>query len=268
MLPFLLLAHAGELQQKFDANINASYWRLGSNALLWYGAQKPLFRKEDNILFQNTGLVLQGGANLSPAYVRYGMRGIFTPVEILDVSFYAMGNQYFPIFQSLVDYDSGDINYGRNADIDAYTADTGRMNAGNGWQAGVGITLKAKVESYIALLNGNLDHWNIQSQNPQGQWLWEPEKELLIRAEGEAIFDGAFLVMHEWNMSNKALRAGSLTIYRHAFESQDTLLRSGLIAMYQPSDHITHIVLLKAYLQDRAFEMGAPYFAYSLGISY
>jgi len=265
---FFLSAYAEELQQKIDANLSVSYWRLGANTNVWYGVQKPLFRKENNILFQNTGLVLQAGTTLSPAYARYGVRGVFTPIEVLDISFYAMGNSYFQIFQNLVDYDSPDADYGRNDDIDTYSAANDRHHPGGGWQAGVGLTLKAKVQSVIVLLNGKLDHWNIQSNNPQGEWLWEPEKELLIRAQGESLIDGAGLLMNEWQIGDRFVRAGSLTIYRHALGSQDTLLRSGLIAMYQPSKNWTHVLLAQAYIQDRAFATGAPYIAYSVSASY
>jgi hypothetical protein len=247
-----------------------SYWRFGSNANIWYGIQQPLFRKEKNILFQNTGIVLQVGTTLSPAYVRYGVRGVFSPIEVLDVSFYTMRNSYFPIFQNLVDYDSRTVNYGRNTDIDTYSSNNDRHHNGGGWQAGVGLTLKAKVQSFLVLINGNLDYWNITSANQQGEWLWEPEKELLIRANGESILDGATLFMNEWILERQKrfLRIGSITVYRHAMSSQDSLLRSGLIAMYQSSEHLSHILLAQVYLEDRAFDLGAPFLAYSLSVSY
>ena len=241
---------------------------MGSNATVWSGIQQPLFRKKDNILFQNTGLVAQLGADLSPSFLRYGARAIFTPVEVLDISAYAMKNHYFPVFQTLVGYDSSDVNYGRNADIDTYKVDQNRQDGGGGWQTGVGLTLKAKVGSIISLLNSNVEYFSVQSTSPQGDWFWEPQKEVLIQADGSTMVDGAFLLMKEWNRGDSVLRFGSITTYRNSIQSQDTLLRSGAIGFVQVSPHVTHVVLLQSYIIDRAFSVGHPFIAYSLSLGY
>ena len=92
MIFLLCSLFAEPIQTKTEINVNASYWRMGSNATVWSGIQQPMFRKKDNILFQNTGLVAQVGVDLSPSFLRYGGRAIFTPVEVLDISAYAMKN--------------------------------------------------------------------------------------------------------------------------------------------------------------------------------
>ena len=241
---------------------------MGSNATVWSGIQQPLFRKKDNILFQNTGFVAQLGADVSPSFLRYGARAIFTPIEVLDISAYAMKNHYFPIFQTLVGYDSPDANYGRNADIDVYKIDQGRQDRGGGWQAGAGLTLKAKVGSVISLINTNIEHFVVQAATPQGDWFWEPEKEVLIQAEGSTMVDGAFLLMNEWERGDSIVRVGSITTYRNSIEANDTLLRSGAIGFLQVSPRVTHILLVQSYLIDRAFSTGHPFVAYSLSLSY
>ena len=256
------------MQTKTEININASYWRMGSNATVWSGLQQPLFRKKDNILFQNTGLVAQVGADLSPSFLRYGARAIFTPVEVLDISAYAMKNHYFPVFQTLVGYDTPDASYGKNADIDVYKIDQNRQDGGGGWQAGMGLTLKAKLGSVISLLNTNIEYFDIQAATPQGNWVWEPQKEVLIQAEGSTMVDGAFLLMNEWERGDSVIRVGSITNYRSSLESEDTLLRSGAIGFLQVSPNVTHILLVQSYLIDRAFSTGHPFIAYSLSLGY
>ena len=268
MILLLSSLFANPFQPKTEIKIGASYWRLGANATVWSGIQQPLFRKKDNILFQNTGLVVQAGADFSPSFLRYGGRAVFTPVEVLDISAYAMKNHYFPVFQTLVGYDSPDVNYGKNADIDIYKVDQNRQDGGGGWQAGLGLTLKAKVGSVIALLNSNIEYFDVQSNNPQGDWFWEPQKEVLFQADGSTMVDGAFLVMNEWVRARSMFRLGSITTYRNSLPSQDTLLRTGAIGFVQASPRVTHIVLLQSYIIDRAFSTGHPFVAYSLSLSY
>ena len=268
MIFLLCSLFAEPIQTKTEINVNASYWRMGSNATVWSGIQQPMFRKKDNILFQNTGLVAQVGADLSPSFLRYGGRAIFTPVEVLDISAYAMKNHYFPVFQTLVGYDAPDANYGRNADIDIYKIDQNRQDGGGGWQAGLGLTLKAKVHSVLALLNSNVEYFSVQSASPQGDWFCEPQKEVLIQAEGSTTVDGAFLLMNEWERGASVIRLGSITTYRNSLQAQDTLLRSGAIGFMQVSSHVTHIVLLQSYIIDRAFSTGHPFIAYSLSLTY
>ena len=241
---------------------------MGSNATGWYGVQAPMFRKKDNILFQNTGIVAQGGADISPSFFRYGGRVLFTPIEVLDLSLYAMKNHYFPVFQTLVGYDDSDAQYGVNSQIDQYKEDNNRQYGGGGWQAGGAVTLKAKIGTVIALINSNIEYFHIQSQTPQGEWFWEPEKEVLIQSNGAIMVDGALLIMNEWSQEERALRLGALANYRNSIEAQDTLLRIGGICMYQPSSHMTHIVLVQSYIIDRAFSAGHPFLAYSLSLEY
>ena len=268
MILYLFLSFADPIETKTEININASYWRMGSNVTGWSGVQQPLFRQKDNILFQNTGLVAQLGADLSPSFLRYGGRAIFTPVEVLDISAYVMKNHYFPVFQTLVGYDSPDAKYGRNADIDGYKVDFDRQDGGGGWQAGAGLTLKAKIGSVITLLNGNVEYFDVQSTSPQGGWFWEPQKEVLMKAEGTTMVDGAFLLMNEWERGNSVIRVGSITTYRNSRDAQDTLLRSGAIGFVQVSPKVTHIILLQSYIIDRAFDTGHPFVAYSLSLTY
>ena len=268
MIFILSSVFANPIQTKTEININASYWRMGSNATVWSGVQQPLFRKKDNILFQNTGVVAQVGADISPSFLRYGARAVFSPIEVLDISAYAMKNHYFPVFQTLVGYDTPDANYGHNSDIDVYKIDQNRQAGGGGWQAGTGLTLKAKVGSVISLINTNIEYFDVQAESPLGDWFWEPEKEVLIRAEGATMVDGAFLLMNEWEREDSIIRVGSITTYRNSTEADDTLLRSGAIGFLQVSPHVTHILLVQSYLIDRAFSTGHPFIAYSLSLGY
>ncbi len=264
LLSSLLLAEG--IEQKADVQLGVSYERIGMAVQGWYGARLPMFEKEGNVLFQNTGLTAQLGAQVTPAFVRYGGRATFSPLAILDISAFGMHSHYVDGFQNLVDFDTADFDYGKDEDIQQYIQDTGRRSAGSGWHGGGNITLKIKVSSVIVLANAGIEYWDIAGESQQGEWLWEPQNQVLMRSNGDLYQNGALLCMNEWVFNEEKeqlLRSGLIGTYRHSSESTDTMVQAGIITIFQHNAHFSHTLLTNVYLVDRAFPTWSPTLAYA-----
>ncbi len=255
-----------EVQPATNVTLGLSNWRAGLNLNTRHGIYIPMFEKEDSVLFQGTGLKLQGDSSITPAYLRAGGRVTFSPLAILDLTGYGQYDAYFGNLQTIVDYDSASDNYGSNADIATYIEETGRQSSGSGWHSGGAVTLKVKVGPMIVLSNTDLSYWNINSETAHVDWFFDREIDVMMKFEGDTLLEENALVMYEKALGNdKNVRIGSITTYRHSFTADDTMFRSGLIAMYNLPSGLSHTVIVQPYLEDRAFTTSfPPYAAYAL----
>ena len=264
---FLLLSFAqADVQPITNATLALSGNRTGPSLEARHGVYKPMFEKEDSVLFQGTGVRAQGSISVSPAMIRGGAQVTLSPLAILDLTAYGQYDSYFGNFQTIIDYDSADYNYGSNQDIADYVEQTGRQSAGTGWHGGGAMTLKAKAGPVIILSKTDLSYWAIQQDDAQGDWFFEREKEVMMKLNGDSLIEENALVMYEHIFEKgTSLRVGSMTTYRHSITADDSLLRTGLIAMYTTPSAWSHTLIVQPYLQDRAFASAfPPYAAYAL----
>ena len=262
---FLLLSLAqAEIQPATNVSLGLSNWRVGFGLDARHGIRVPLFEREDSVLFQGTGLKAQAAIGTSPAYFRGGGQVTFSPLAILDLSGYGMYDVYYGNLQTLIDYNTATANYGSNAELKSYVEnDPARQGFGTGWHTGGAATLKIKVGPVIILSSTDVSYWNIQRDEAIGNYFFEREKELMMKFSGDTLLQENALVLYEINFEEKKsnIRIGSITTYRQTFQAEDTLLRTGLIAMYNQSNGLTHALLIQPYLQDRAFTSAFPPFA-------
>ena len=269
-----LLAHFFTVQAEPMGSVTSaiSYNRLGGSVLVQHGIHHSKWEKEDNVLFQDTGIQLVGEANITPALVQPGIRVTVNPIAVLKLEGYAFGDYYFGNFQTLVGYDDLGKNYGTNQEIATYVEGNGRQHAGAGWHAGGKMVLQAKVKNIIFLNSVDYGYYDVfKPSGETGVATFERIKEVMIAFDGDQILENNTMLFYEKNMSVDAFyRVGSLTSYRQSFKANDRLLRSGLIAMVNFGGNGMHIVIAQPYLVDRTFEgaWSAPYLAYAFKYSY
>jgi hypothetical protein len=243
-----------------------TYNRLALSANGQYGLHVPKWEKEDNILFQNTGIDVVGELSATPAFSRLGMRATITPIALLKLQGYAFASYYFGNFQTIVGYDTLDENYGENSEVNAYADASGRQYAAPGWNAGGKATLQAKAGSIIFSNTIDYGMWSVNApENETGEGFFEREKELMMAFGSETAVENNTLLLYQIDKSDDVFyRIGNLTTYRHSIIADDTLIRSGLLFVAQPKENRNHVVIVQPYLQDRAFtSLTKPYVAYA-----
>ena len=266
---FLCLHVAQAAEPALNVTSALSTSRLGLSADLRYGLWQPMLEKKDSILRTNTGLKAQGTFNVTPAFARAGGRVTFSPLAIVDLTAYGAYDSYFGNFQTLVDYDSADSNYGTNSDIADYVEETGRQSSGRGWHMGGALTLKAKAGPIVLLLNEDVSQWRIQAPSAaEGPWFFEREAEIMMAFASEYYLHFNGLLMVERRSATRLLRAGSMTTHRQSISAEDALFRSGLIVITgQLEKTYAHTLIVQPYIQARAMDAFPPYVAYAFRVN-
>ena len=261
------VVHAAE--PAFNLMTAFSTSRLGLTADVRYGIWQPMLEKEGSVLRSNTGLKAQGVVNATPAFARLGGRVTFSPLAIVDLTAYGMVDSYFGNFQTVIDYDSADINYGTNDDIASYVEETGRQNSGRGWHMGGALTLKAKAGPIVVLLNEDFSQWRIQAPDAaQGNWFFEREAELMMAFGAEQYLNFNGLLMFENKSATRLLRVGSMTTHRQTVQAEDVMLRSGLIVITgKLQKEYAHTLIVQPYIQSRGMPTFPPYVAYAFRLN-
>ena len=271
MLYFLLLnsglLHAAE--PAFNLMTGLSTSRIGLTADARYGIWQPMLEKEGSVLRANTGLKAQAVLNATPAFARLGGRVTFSPLAIVDVTAYGMADSYFGNFQTIVDYDSADANYGTNSEIADYVDETGRQNSGRGWHMGGALTLKAKAGPIVILLNEDVSQWRIQApEAADGDWFFEREAEVMMAFGDEQYFNFNGLLMFEHKSASRLLRVGSMTTHRQTTQAEDVMFRSGMILITgQLQKQYAHTLIVQPYIESRAMATFPPYVAYAFRLN-
>jgi len=268
-------ALGADLDPGLEAQLAASYWRLGLNANIKPSLRLPLWEEEGNVLRQGTGVTLGGDLNLTPAYTRAGAKLTVSPLAIVDLGGYAYYDYYYGNFSTLVGYDSASEDYGSDDDVEAYAATEGRQAGGGGFHAGGSLKLKAKVDAgggaLIVLLYGDLGAWQIPNPGVDGGYFFERENEVMMAFGGDLLLNTAGLVLYELGGdpdSGRVTRVGLLNTYRATVTAGDALERVGPIAQYTHGDgRYAHTVIVQPYLLDRAMPLFPPFFAYAFKLT-
>jgi hypothetical protein len=266
LLSYSLPVHAEKPSPVLNGTLGLTSNRLGFSLDTRYGLRFPMFEKEGSTLFNNTGLTAQGTSYLSPAYMRWGGRVTFSPLAIIDLTGYGAYSQYFGNFQTIVDYDAPNQDYGNNKEIAAYVTDTSRQYSGKGWNFGGALTLKAKVGPFIALANENYSYWSVKvPEGATGDYFFEREQEVMMAYSQSRLSNFNGLLMWESQNPRTLIRVGSITTHRYSFEAEDTLFRTGLIGIVGKKEKVySHTFIVQGYLEDRAMtDFFPPYIAYA-----
>ena len=263
LLGLLNGAGAAELQPVVDTTLAVTSWRTGVQADLRYGARLPLFEKEDNPLFQGTGLKALGTLALTPSYVRAGGRLTFSPLAIFDVHVHGGVDRYFGNFDTMVGYDDPSANPGSTEEIAERVEASGNRAAGGGFHVGAQAVVKLKVGPVIVLSSLDVVHWD-ENAELDGDWYFEREKEVLLRLGGDQSLDGNLLLLYQHDLSeDRWVRGGSFTTMRTGVGADDRLLRSGVLASLG-GGATSHSLIVQPYLISRSYEMTSPpYVAYA-----
>lgn len=266
LLSYSLSAHAEKPSPVLNGTVGVTSNRIGFSLDTRYGLRFPLFEKDGSALFNNTGLTVQGTSYLSPAYMRWGGRVTFSPLAIIDLTGYGAYSQYFGNFQTIIDYDEPNQNYGNNEEIAAYVTDTGRQFSGKGWNFGGALTLKAKVGPMIALVNEDFSVWSVMApEGASGKYFFEREQEVMMAYSQSRTSNLNGLLMWESPNPRTLIRVGSITTHRYSFETEDNLFRTGLIGIIGKKEKVySHTFLVQGYIEDRAMtSFFPPYIAYA-----
>ena len=231
--------------------------RIALSSITQYGLKIPKWEEEGNAIRQGTGITAVGEVSATPAFIRTGGRVTVTPLAVLKLQAYGFGHYYFGNFQTIVGYDTPTSVYGDNSAIADYVDseaanDVVRQTSGMGWSAGAKMTLQAKVGNIV--FSNTIDagqHTVIKPEDVVGTATFEREREVMINFDGDQIVENNTLLLYQIDRSeDKYLRLGNLTTYRHSIGADDTMLRSGLLAVYQPKDKRNHVLIVQHYLQD------------------
>ncbi|MEC8379989.1 MAG: hypothetical protein VXZ96_06695 [Myxococcota bacterium] len=269
---YLMLLNSGLLyaaEPALNLTTGLSTSRIGLSADFRYGIWQPMLEKKSSILRTNTGLKAQAVVNATPAFARVGGRVTFSPLAIVDLTAYGMADSYFGNFQTLIDYDTPDANYGTNSDIADYVDETGRQNSGRGWHMGGALTLKAKAGPIVIFLNEDVSQWRIQSpEAASGEWFFEREAEVMMSFGDEQYFNFNGLLMVENKSATRLLRVGSMTTHRQTAQAEDVLFRSGMILITgQLQKQYAHTLIVQPYIESRAMTTFPPYVAYAFRLN-
>ena len=192
-----------------------------------------MLEEEGNPLREGTGLSTTADIRVNPAYVKGGATAFFA-LNILDVRAGAGYIQYFGNFQTIIGFPTADYNYGTNDELATYVEQTQNQGPGGGWYALGGLTLKAKAGPMVVLLDGSINHWNIESDT-EGDWFFEREQEVMLQFGGDQVLSLSGVVLYEIDKDpadERFLRVGNLTSRQASFGGEDTLLRSGLLVVW------------------------------------
>lgn len=253
-----------------EGKFQFSQWRPGLALDTKTGAKFSMLEEEGNPLREGTGLSTTADIRVNPAYVKGGATAVFSPLAILDVRAGAGYIQYFGNFQTIIGYPTADTNYGTNEELAAYVADTQNQGPGGGWYALGGLTLKAKAGPIVVLLDGAINHWNIES-DVEGDWFFEREQEVMLQFGGDQVLSLNGVLLYELDNNpddERFLRVGNLTSRQASFGGEDTLLRSGLLVVWNRSAHFSHTFLVQPYVVSRAQPTVPPMTAYVLKYTY
>ena len=259
-------AQAVEVEQVSEATFGASVFRLGAQADLRTGLHVPLFERENQALFQGTGLKAVATINATPANARLGGRVTFTPLAIFDFHLHGGVDGYFGNFQTLVGYEKGGSVYGSNAEIAEYVEATGNRAPGHGYHGGAQAVLKAKAGPVILLASAEWVYWNIQA-DVEGDWFFERELEHMLRFGGDVSENYNLLLLFEQALENtRRIRVGSFSTMRRAVSASDALVRSGLLLSIG-NDQRSHNLVVQPYIFSRYHHLkNPPYVAYAFKI--
>jgi hypothetical protein len=261
------IALGADLEPVGQASFKGSYWRLGMTLDASGGVRMPMLEEEGNPLRQDTGLKVLASTSVNPAYARAGGSVVFSPLAVMDLTAHGGISSYFGTYQTIIGFSDAGENYGNNEALEAYVTDTGNRAKGSGWQVGGSLTLKAKAGPMLVLINTDLTHWAIDS-DVEGDWFFEREQELMLALGGDQVLsiNGVFLYELDKDPEDgRNLRIGNLTTRRTSMAGEDTLLRSGLLAVLSQNEHWSHTFLVQPYLVARAFDVqSAPFTAYVL----
>lgn len=249
------LAHAVETTGQTTTALTVN--RIALSSVTQYGVKLPKWEEDGNVLKQGTGITAIGELSATPAFTRIGGRVTVTPLAVLKLQAYGFGHYYFGNFQTVVGYDTASSVYGDNNAIEEYvTAEDAngvtRQTSGMGWSAGAKMTLQAKVGNIV--FSNTVDYGQqtvIQPDDVVGTATFEREREVMVNFDGDQIVENNTLLLYQIDRSeDQYLRVGNLTTYRHSMGADDTMLRSGLLAVFQPKPTRNHILIVQHYLQD------------------
>lgn len=249
-----------------------SYNRLGASVVVQHGVHIPKWEQEGKVLFQGTGIQAVGELNMSPAFVKPGVRVTLIPLAMLKLQGYVFGEYYFGNFQTIIGYDDLSVNYGSNSDISSYTENTGRQYSGGGWHGGGKMVLQAKVKNVVFLNSADYGYSYVMTpEGETGAGMLDRANEIMIAFEGEQMLDNNTMLFYQLDKeSEKFYRFGLLNTYRRSFKADDVLLRTGFLGMAKTSEKGMHILIVQPYLIDRAFgeNWTTPYIAYAFKYAY
>ena len=271
---FTTLVHASETTGQVTTALTVN--RIALSSIGQYGLNIPKWEQDGNALRQGTGITTIGEISATPAFTRAGGRVTITPLAILKLQAYGFGHYYFGNFQTVVGYDTASSVYGDNNAIADYVASeeangVTRQTSGMGWSAGAKMTLQAKVGNIV--FSNTVDFGQqtvVKPEDVVGTATFEREREVMVNFDGDQIVENNTLLLYQVDRSeDQYLRVGNLTTYRHSIGADDTMLRSGLLAVYQPKDKRNHVLIVQHYLQDnlgytsRNVSGFSPYIAYA-----
>lgn len=203
VLSWVFPAFAGELSAEEAAGPRPSLTRQVRNSL--GGSFNPLGLQD--VLEVSWRRSLSGSANpliseahvsfglsqrLTPAYDRPGVWLEAAPLSILDIRAGVEPVVYFGTFKSLLYFSE----YSARFDDDARKARADEAVLGLAGRAYVAPTLKARFGSVLVRAHTEFDWWRARDK---GRFFYEPSRDTLLRASGDAMMTGEAVLLYEWN---------------------------------------------------------------------
>jgi hypothetical protein len=200
---------------------------------------------------------------LSPAYDRLGAFVEVAPLSVLDVRVGLEPVYYFGTFNSMIGFPGYDARFDDRA-RQGLRAE-GRARAGLAGRAYVAPTVKVKIGRVIARAHADLEWW--RARPPGAPFFYEPTRDTLLDARGDAMMTAETLVVYELSRrAGRKLLAGpvhTLTrVYaapRNQKQELGVVLLAGLGRKWLGAAEPTLFAKVFYYLEDpyRRHQVGA-----------
>lgn len=151
---------------------------------------------------------------LTPAYNRLGVWVEIAPLSIVELRAGIEPVAYFGIFKSLLAFDSYDARF----DDDARTSRGGEAASALAGRAYVAPTIKLKVGRVVARTRAEFEWWKARFDGP---YFYEPTRDTLLRARGDAMLTSETLVLYELRSGpGRRILAGAVHDLTRVYEAR------------------------------------------------
>jgi hypothetical protein len=182
------------LTREVRNSIGASFNPLGLQDVLDVSWKRSLSASQ-NPLLSEAHVSFGLSQRLTPAYDRLGLWLEVAPLSVLDIRAGVEPVVYFGTFKSLLYFPE----YSARFDDDARKARGDEAAAGLAGRAYLSPTFKLRVGSVLLRARADFEWWRARDK---GRFFYEPSRDTLLRATGDAMVTGEAVLLREWKQGN------------------------------------------------------------------
>lgn len=213
-----------EVRNSFGGSFNP----LGLQDVLDVSWRRPLSGSQNRLLSEahvSFGL----SQRLTPAYDRLGVWAELAPLSVLDIRAGVEPVVYFGTFKSLLYFPE----YSARFNDDARKARADEAAFGLAGRVYVAPTLKARIGSVLVRARTEFDWWRARDK---GRFFYEPSRDTLLRASGDAMVTGEAVLLYEWKFAaGRKLLLGPVYDLTWVYDARENRKQDvGVVGVWQP----------------------------------